>query len=167
MNTESFTIQSDASSTTSDTHIDSLAHEFTRIHIEKARPLSILSNTFNKGGEEGVLLWLGCQGADTAIYAMDICRHFGLTPGRVANIVKKLEERNYISRREDPDDQRRSMICLTQEGREHAKFLLHQMESYHRQIIQMIGKNHAVHCKEVMEELLSRIETDMFPEIPC
>ena len=87
---ESLKMQPNTPITTSRDNTDKLAADYTRIHIDKARDIAMLANTFNAGGEDGVLLWLHRQDADSPVYAYDICEHFGLTPGRVANIIKKL-----------------------------------------------------------------------------
>ena len=165
MHTESLNDSSDASSLTSNSSTENLARDFTRLHIDNAQSIALLTSAFCIGGEDGVLIWLKSRRSDSSTYAMDICSHFGLTPGRVANIVKKLEERDYISRRPDPEDHRRSRIDLTQKGRNQADNLLRQMEDHHRQIIRVIGEDNARHCIEFMNQILSQLERNLIPGI--
>ena len=72
------------------------AEKLNKLDIEHPQALKRLRMALASGGEEGVLRWLDQRRQDT--YAVDIIEHFGLTAGRVANIMKKLEERGYITR---------------------------------------------------------------------
>ena len=78
-------------------------------------------------GEDGVLIWITRR--DEVTYAVDVARHFGLSAGRVANVVRHLEHKGLIERYPEPDDLRRSTIVPTEQGREHAADLYGRMAS--------------------------------------
>ena len=99
----------------------------------------------------------GIDARDT--YAVDVVEHFGLTPGRVANIIKKLEERNYIERCQDPVDQRRSRILLTEEGRLCADGLYARMNAAHTQVLQALWEEDAEQLLRLMCRCLSAAES--------
>lgn len=67
-------------------------------------------------GEDGVLLWLFMQ--DRAAMAGELARALGLTSGRIANILKKLDEKGMITRTMGTEDKRKVYISLTESGRE-------------------------------------------------
>ena len=113
------------------------AEKLNKLDIEHPQALKRLRMALASGGEEGVLRWLDQRRQDT--YAVDIIGHFGLTAGRVANIMKKLEERGYIQRIPDADDQRRARIFLTEEGHRKAALLQQEMDHRNQLIIERLG----------------------------
>ena len=103
-------------------------------NIVNAGRISELRDRLTVDGEEAVLLWLWQK--DKEEYAVNITEQFGLTAGRVANIIKKLEQRGYILREQDEDDKRRVKIRLMQEGSAAAEGsynrLLHEQKEFIR-----------------------------------
>ena len=70
---------------------EQIAEELNQIQITHAKAFSRLADMFTLNGETGVLIWLNQQQRE--VFAIDIIDHFGLTAGRVANIVKKPEQK--------------------------------------------------------------------------
>ena len=128
-----------------------------KLHIENARGLTKLSYQFVSSGESGVLLWLREQKDE--IFAVDIIDHFGLTPGRVANIVKKLEERGFIERQHSFQDLRKYCIRLTESGRNQAEKLYAEMTQIHQQFIEILGEEESLHALSIMNKILPILES--------
>lgn len=71
-----------------------LSEELCELHIQYAGTMSrLLSETYARG-EDGLLLWLANRNQRT--YSADIANHFSLSTGRVANILKNLEQKHMI-----------------------------------------------------------------------
>jgi len=135
--------------------IDRLANEFSQMHIDYAKLLTQIANALSTNGEMGVLLWLNQQEED--IYATDIIEHFGLTPGRVANILKKLEQRQLIDRRQDVEDQRRFRIFLTEKGISLANELYEQMNNSHARMFAALGQEDALEGVRILQRIISLV----------
>ena len=133
-----------------------IALEMNQLHIEHARQLMQIAALFSSGGEAGVLLWLGRQTDE--VFSTDIIEHFGLTPGRVANIVKKLEERGFIQRKINYEDLRRTYITLTEAGYRYAEQLYDELTEKHINIIEALGDENAADAVHLLQKTVSVIE---------
>ena len=133
---------------------EKIAEELNQIQIEQARQLSQLANIFSLNGETGVMLWLNQQ--RSSIYAIDIIEHFGLTAGRVANIIKKLEQKGYLTREHNIEDLRKSHITLTQSGIDYANEQYSRMHENHMSFIETLGEEDASAALRIIKQLLSQ-----------
>ena len=89
---------------------------------------------------------------DSNITPGDISREAGISPARIAAELNSLENKGFITRKIDPGNRRRILVCLTPEGvksaAEHhrealeaANMLLEQLgEQDSREYIRIIGK---------------------------
>lgn len=134
-------------------------HEMNQIHIDHAKQLTQIANALSSSGESGVLLWLNQQEED--VFATDIIDHFGLTPGRVANIMKKLEDKGYVFRQHPNDDLRRSYIRLTETGRDFAEKLYQQMSENNENIINAFGEEQTLICLQNLRDFIARMDDGM------
>ena len=134
-------------------------HEMNQIHIDHAKQLTQIANALSSSGESGVLLWLNQQEED--VFATDVIDHFGLTPGRVANIMKKLEDKGYVFRQHPNDDLRRSYIRLTESGRVFAEKLYHQMSENNENIINSFGEEQTLICLQNLRDFIARMDDGM------
>lgn len=132
--------------------IDKMAVELSQMHIDDAKLLTQIANALSMNGETGVLLWLSQQ--KKATYAVDIIKHFGLTPGRVANILKKLEQRQLIDRSEDTGDQRKFRIILTKKGVMYANELYRQMIDGHVRVLEALGQSDASEGLRILKRVI-------------
>ena len=92
-----------------------MAEELYTLHFSYEKSFYRWEDRFATKGEDGVLLWLSCSGRD--MFSGDIVQKLGLTSGRVANILKALEKKGYITRKNDGADGRRVIVSLTESGR--------------------------------------------------
>ena len=73
---------------------------------------------------------------DEGIYQHRLCEEYNLDKSGVGRILKKLEEKNLVKRKSDPDDKRRKLIFLTDKAKEmksEFKKLLKEIEEQMRQ----------------------------------
>lgn len=139
--------------------IDRLAIELSQMHIDYAKLLTQIADSMSINGEMGVLLWLKQQ--KKATYATDISEHFGLTPGRVANILKKLEQRELIARREDDGDQRKFRIYLTKKGISRANELYNEMNKGHSRVLAALGQTDASEGLRILKRIIFLVNDGM------
>ena len=139
--------------------IQKTVHEMNQIHIDHAKQLTQIANALSSSGESGVLLWLNQQEED--VFATDIIDHFGLTPGRVANIMKKMEDKGYVFRQHPNDDLRRSYIRLTETGRDFAEKLYQQMSENNENIINAFGEEQTLICLQNLRDFIARMDDGM------
>ncbi|MDO4286146.1 MAG: winged helix DNA-binding protein [Eubacteriales bacterium] len=83
-----------------------------------SKPLCKIADLISSRGEDQVLLLLYSR--RTPACAGDFAACLGLTSGRVANLLKQLERKEYIMRTSDPGDRRRVQISLTEKGNAYA-----------------------------------------------
>ncbi len=129
------------------------AEELNQLHVDNSRLLAQLGNSLSASGEAGVLLWLNSRAGKT--FAVDIVEHFGLTPGRVANIIKMLEKRAYIERNPVADYRRKASITLTESGIKRANELYEEMNSNHIRILEKLGEEDAGHLMRIIKRIVS------------
>ena len=67
-------------------------------------------------GENGVLYRL-YAGGEESVLAGELARSMGLTSGRIANILKQLEAKDYVVRAAGTTDRRKVYVTLTESGR--------------------------------------------------
>lgn len=114
------------------------AAELCRLNIEKCGEISNLRDLLTVDGETAVLLWLWQKGKEE--FAVNITEQFRLTAGRVANIIKRLEQRSYILREQDEDDKRRVKIRLTPEGNDAAAAMYEKFLGEQEKFLRRLGE---------------------------
>lgn len=137
-------------------NIEQAAEKLNQFQIEHAGVLSRMANSLEAGGETGVLLWISRQ--QNEVFAIDVIRHFDLTPGRVANIIKKLEEKGYIERRQNTEDLRKSFIRITETGKQQSDRIYMQMNEKHIQILAALGEEDCSQTMRILHRLISLYE---------
>ena len=135
---------------------EQIAEELNQIQITHAKAFSRLADMFTLNGETGVLIWLNQQQRE--VFAIDIIDHFGLTAGRVANIVEKLEQKGYLTREHNITDLRKSLIRLTKSGMDYAEKQYTQMNKNHMSIIEALGEEDSATMLRLLKHILSQLE---------
>lgn len=133
--------------------------EINRIHLDHPQLLGQIAGAVASGGEAGVMLWLSQQQGD--IFAVDIINHFGLTPGRVANIVKRLEQRGYIVRETDAEDLRKSRIRMTGKGTSYADSVSKMMTENHLRMVRVLGEEDSAHALRILRKIIAVYESGL------
>ena len=129
-----------------------LAEQICRQHLEHMRQIAHLGQTILAQGEDAVVISLYIL--ERPVFAGDFIEKLGLTTGRIANILKKLEEKKLITRTSDREDRRRVHVSLTEAGRRHAEDKYQAMIRVHRELLDRLG---AEDTRELMR-ILNRLE---------
>lgn len=135
-----------------------ISEELCQLHIRYAGAMSRVQRSLSANGEDGFLLWLDRRKERTC--SSDISRHFHLTTGRVANVLRALEKKGFISRCQDPEDLRRVYVEITDRGRSYAQDCYQNMLQNHQSMLEAVGEADAVHLVEVMGHLLKLVEEE-------
>ena len=138
-----------------------LTEELCDLHFRYAPAVNKLDSFRFFRGEDGALIWLYKRNASAC--ASDLVEAFGLTPGRVANIVRKLEQQSYITRAQDCSDQRRSHIYLTPSGAETAKRKYSEMLSCFQSILDQLCEEDAAAYVHIFGLLMRSASTPDSP----
>lgn len=120
---------------------EELAREMIDLHMEHYGEISQLASHMVMGGEPTILHLLLV--ADGDVFAEDLARQTGLTPGRVASILKKLEARGTITRTRCPENRRKCRIELTDAGRVEAEEAERSMLETHEEVLGKLGEEDA------------------------
>ncbi len=128
---------------------EQLADMMNDLHVEYAKEMNQMADFLSVRGEEGILLWLYRR--EKPAYAVNIIDHFGLTAGRVAMIISRLEQKHLIERRIDEEDLRRLHIELTEAGRTMAGTIEEKLRRKNLQYISILGEQGAEHLLKMLQ----------------
>lgn len=103
-------------------------------------------------GENGVLYQL-YQSKDKRILAGDLARSMGLTSGRIANILKQLENKQYVVRVSGKNDRRQVNVTLTDKGKEHIEKVYRQNISDLKNQLEFLGEKDAEDYIRILRKL--------------
>ena len=104
--------------------------------MTKARELGLLADGFAGRSETRILLWLSQQETPCAV---DVIGYFGLSAGRVSNILKVLEKKGYIERNRVMPDLRRMQITVTESGRQCAEDINEELHKVFEDLFRALG----------------------------
>lgn len=138
--------------------------EFTDELMKKLNFVSKASNEYmhhNKQrltGQQRVLAILNLQDNLTQSYLQEI---LDLRPSSIAELVKKLEDKGYISRKEDENDKRIKHINLTEEGRQEAtKYANLKNSDTTEKFFQGLNSDEKEQFKDNLEKISNGWDTD-------
>ena len=130
-----------------------LAQELFRLRTLEYEKGSDAKIAYASTGENGVLYRLYISETGEAL-AGDLARGMGLTSGRIANILKQLESKNYVVRSSGEKDRRKVYVALTGEGRAHIEEVyqgnLRDIETY----LEKLGEEDAKEYIRILGRLL-------------
>lgn len=96
-----------------------IAARIARLHRFLARTSADALTDFGLSeGEGNVLAALRRAGPPYALTPTELYRSLLLSSGAMTNRVDRLQERGHVVREDDPEDRRRVLVRLTEEGRE-------------------------------------------------
>ncbi len=102
--------------------VQDLTRDLLDLQMEEPRAMLRFREMASAEGEDLILLCLLHTG--DSMLAGDLADLTGLTSGRIANILRRLEERGYISRTQGMRDRRKVHVSLTGAGEEKSRQVL-------------------------------------------
>lgn len=65
----------------------------------------------------------------------ELANEFHFTEGYTAKVLRNFEERNLISRVENPENRRQKIVSLTDDGKEYADYLISLMDMWEHEVV--------------------------------
>ena len=90
-------------------------------------------------GEYGVLRYL--MYVEDKVTAGVLTEQLHVVPGRMTDILKRLENKGFITRIKDKNDKRRVRVCITKEGQKEAVEKRLNVAKEYKGMFDILGKN--------------------------
>lgn len=131
----------------------SLAMELCDMQLMFARQMRWTAGNMPVMGEQGVLIYLYCR--RDGVSPGELAMQLQLTSGRMANILKLLEQKGYIARRPSPKDRRKVLVLLTGEGRLHIAGIYQQALGRYVKRLQLMGEDDATDLVRLLKRFFA------------
>jgi len=128
------------------------------MHLENIRVLDQIVERSKTRGESGVLLYLYHVGRP--MFPGELTEKLGLTTGRIANILKVLEESDLVVRTPDALDKRRVLVALTARGEQIAKEQNREAVQFHEQLISRLDAGEAQQFLDMLKRMVAILIRD-------
>ena len=93
---------------------------------------------------------------DDAVVPSDIENAMSVSSARIATVLNGLENKDFITRRIDPADRRRTILKLTPAGEEQAAKSAEQLLGVCKDMLEYLGEEDARHSVRIMSKLADR-----------
>lgn len=133
-----------------------LAEQVTQLCLERFRALYRLSEAVLPKGEDGALLCLREGGRP--MLSGELVDRLGLTTGRVANILRQLEQKGLVRRAQDCDDRRRVHVALTDDGQARADERYAALVNAHCDLMDGLGEADSREAARLLERSLAHFQ---------
>lgn len=118
-----------------------LARHMVDLHTRHYGEMAEIVHHMSAGGEDTILHLL--LDAHDDVFAEGLCASTGLSAGRVATLLKKLEARGLVERTTDESNRRRRLIRLTDRGRKAALEAESAMLREHEEVLRQLSEQDA------------------------
>ena len=132
--------------------LEDLTQQLLINQLRYSKQLSQLTEFLNASGEYSILYLMYHEPDPHS--AGEFAERLDLSPGRVANVLKALEKKGLIERNKDPSDGRRTMVTLTQKGREYICQTYTQAIDVYHSLIEEIGEHDTREFLRITKKLL-------------
>lgn len=132
--------------------------------LDALRTMASQSEAFDSlnHGESHALILL--SKSDSGLSAGALSETMGITTGRMANILRRLEEKGLVDRTVVPSNRRMASIELTEEGRDHAAALLDSMQQKAVAVLEALGRDDAETLIRILRKLAANATIDRRPD---
>ena len=113
-------------------------------HLQKEATASV-------SGEEGLLHYLAYK--KNGVSSGFLKEQLEVGSGRMADILKRLEEKELILRRDDPKDSRKVIVYITEQGREHAVHANERLRVWYRKLQEYLGERDSKELVRILKRL--------------
>lgn len=128
-------------------YTEELVNDFTQ-YIDKNRNDPELNNT-----ELPFLLRIRCTKQTTQ---KDLVKLFKVSDGYTAKLLKKFEDKEYITRKENPENRRQKIVTLTEKGKEKTNQILTQIKTWENQHTQNLTPEETKQLKKLLYKYLEK-----------
>ena len=82
-----------------------------------------------------------------------MAEHLSLVPGRTADILKSLEKKGLIVRQKDPEDRRKTIVSITEEGVRYTKNRRKKIRDQYSGLYKELGAEDTLKLIELLERM--------------
>lgn len=107
--------------------------------------------TASASGEEGLLHYLAYKHG--GVYSGVLKDQLGVGSGRMADILRRLEEKELIVRSEDTEDSRRVVVHITELGRERAVSMNQRVLAWYGRLHEYLGEEDSRELIRLLKKL--------------
>ncbi len=107
--------------------------------------------TASASGEEGLLYYLAYK--RDGVYSGVLKDQLGVGSGRMADILRRLEEKELIVRSEDTEDSRRVVVHITELGRERAVSMNQRVLAWYGRLHEYLGEEDSRELIRLLKKL--------------
>jgi DNA-binding MarR family transcriptional regulator len=114
-----------------------------------------LSKIYKKEFDLNIAQWrvLAQLGEQQALYAKDIGEITAMDKSKVSRAVKSLQEKGYINRQTDKNDNRAAYLSLTQQGKALYKKIVPKALDWENQLLAVLDKHEGEALLQVLNKL--------------
>ena len=128
------------------------------MHLENMRVLDQIVEKSRTRGESGVLLYL--YHVARPMFPGELTEKLGLTTGRIANILKVLEESDLVVRTPDALDKRRVQVALTSRGEQVAQEQNREAILFHERLLSRLREDEAQQFLDMLKRMVGILDGD-------
>lgn len=126
------------------------------MHLENMRVLDKIVGRSNTRGESGVLLYLYHVGRP--MFPGELTEKLGLTTGRIANILRVLEQAQLVARTPDRLDKRRVQVALTPAGEAEALRQNAEGIAFHARLLKALSDEEARAFLDMLKRMVAALD---------
>ena len=128
------------------------ARKLRELVVHSPKAYARLAKLLSETGEEGVLsCLLHCSGS---LLPGELAARLDLTSGRIANILRSLENKGFIQRESVDQDGRKMRVFLSEKGKIYAAHLEESTISQQRALMEHLGEEDACEMLRLLEKCL-------------
>ena len=109
-------------------------------------------------GEEVIVMYLA---ANSGINQEAIAKHFMIDKGAIAKSINRLEEKQYIIKKQNPDNKRENLLWLSEKGME----IIEEMKGILEEWNALLYKDMTEEEVETVNRLIDRIADNVIEEM--
>lgn len=130
---------------------EDLSEELLNVHSSGTRQFLMFCARDYVQGKSLVLLEL--YGSDKPCSPSELAATLDLSSGRIANILKSLQEHGYVFREKDCEDARRVHVALTEKGEAKARALYDEQVAACARVFKALGRDDAEELVRILRKV--------------
>lgn len=131
--------------------------------LPKVQPTNFLKMVNDSNAGIGFTLKLLLSAADNRLSAGELSKSMGVSTARVAVLLKKMENKGLIEKKEDESDARVTLVKLSEEGKRIAALMKENMLRHIANIIDKVGEEKFLQFIALSHEIKDAMGEEFLP----
>lgn len=94
----------------------------------------------------------------------DIAKHLCVSPPSVTNSIKRLEKNGYLSKKDDPENLRRSQISITEKGSNVLETAENKLHSIDNDLFRGFSKEELSQFNQLIDKMMNNLHTSKYSD---